>query len=68
MAETKMQRKIYFIGAGVLAATAIFAVAQRASTLHPQSLGTPANVTMIPHLELMLRYDKALPVEAWDAS
>jgi hypothetical protein len=66
MAETKIPRSIYFIGAGALAAAAIFIVTQGAPVPH-RSLSAMTTPTMSP-LETMIRFDKPLPAERWDAS
>jgi hypothetical protein len=69
MAEYKMPKPIYFIGACALAAAAIFFGAQRASVPDRSSLEAAAmkRPAMSP-LEIMTRYDKPLPIQTWDAS
>ena len=66
MAEPKLPGPIYFIGAGALVAAAIFVVAQGAPVPR-RSLAAMTTPTMSP-LETMIRFDKPLPAERWDAS
>jgi hypothetical protein len=70
MAESKMAKPIYIIGACAFAAVAFFVVAQRASAPHRSPLEATAatTITTMSPLEMMIRYDKSLPVENWDAS
>lgn len=65
----KMPKPIYIIGACALAA-AVFVIAQRGPAPRPSPLEAAAAAlipTMSP-LEMMIRYDKPLPVVTWDAS
>jgi hypothetical protein len=68
MAKYKMPKPIYFIGACALAAAIVFG-AQRASVPDRSSLEAAAmkRPAMSP-LEIMIRYDKPLPIKTWDAS
>lgn len=65
----KMPKPIYFFGACALAA-AVFVIAQRATPSQPVAFEATAAAVIptISPLEMMIRYDKPLPVENWDAS
>lgn len=65
----KMPKPIYFFGACALAAV-VFVIAQRAtpSQQSPFEVTAAAMLPTMSPLEMMIRYDKPLPVENWDAS